>query len=250
MANLKEEIQGNLQDTLTKQGQAAKEAARFLAIASTDLKNKALLHMADKLEERKAEIIKSNLRDMEQAVTAGISSALLDRLALNEDRIKIMERFIRYISKPLLSLSFDNLPVIAELGLLSEDQMNYEYRIYKFRKYLYSKKFFVKQDGKSDSTAYYKLDRKFAEPFFYNNFETNMIESKDYYYDDEGYIVIKKGSLEREIKKIFLPIKETVLEDSKVLKAVNEKRYQHHILCLWHRTFLVFLCKLSQISSQ
>ncbi|MEN6461039.1 MAG: glutamate-5-semialdehyde dehydrogenase, partial [Syntrophomonas sp.] len=97
MANLEEKIQGNLQDILTKQGQAAREAARFLAIAPTDLKNKALLHMANKLEEKKAEIIESNLKDMEQGVAGGLSEALLDRLALNENRIKAMADGLRQI---------------------------------------------------------------------------------------------------------------------------------------------------------
>lgn len=98
MADLKEKIQGNLQDMLVKQGEAAREAARFLAIASTDLKNRALLHMADQLEERKEEIIKANLSDMEQGMTQGLSSALLDRLALNEKRIKDMADGLREIA--------------------------------------------------------------------------------------------------------------------------------------------------------
>jgi glutamate-5-semialdehyde dehydrogenase len=98
MANLKDGIQTDLQDTLIKQGQAARDAARFLAVASTDLKNKTLLYIADKLEERKAEIIKSNQRDMEQGVAEGLSEALLDRLALNENRIKAMADGLRQIA--------------------------------------------------------------------------------------------------------------------------------------------------------
>lgn len=98
MANFKENVEVNLQDTLIKQGQAAKEAARFLAVASADSKNKALLHMAGKLEERKDEIIESNLSDMEQARSEGLSSALLDRLTLNENRIKAMADGLRQIA--------------------------------------------------------------------------------------------------------------------------------------------------------
>lgn len=88
----------SLQETLNQQGQAAKEAARFLAVASTNLKNKALLHMADKLEERKEEIIRTNLIDMQQGQAEGLSTALLDRLALNDSRIKGMADGLRQLA--------------------------------------------------------------------------------------------------------------------------------------------------------
>ena len=160
----------------------------------------------------------------DNAIITLIKAGAFDEL-IGMDRVEIMQMFIRRISKPLSSLSFENIPIIAELGLLKEDQMNYEYRIYKFRKYLYNKRFFIKQEGKSDNTSYYQLDRQFAEPFFYDHFETNMIENKDYYYDNQGYVVVKKGSLEREIKKIFQSIKTSVFDNPEILKAVNEKRF-------------------------
>lgn len=89
---------GNMKETLTKQGQAAREAARFLAVASTNLKNQALMAMADSLEARKTEIISANLADMEAGMTKGLSDALLDRLALNETRIKSMADGLREIA--------------------------------------------------------------------------------------------------------------------------------------------------------
>lgn len=89
---------GNMKETLTKQGQAAREAARFLAVASTNLKNQALMAMADSLEARKTEIISANLADMEAGMTKGLSDALLDRLALNETRIKSMADGLREIT--------------------------------------------------------------------------------------------------------------------------------------------------------
>jgi len=194
-------------------------------IASAIIQNQPYLDFEDFIEKTKkykAEDEENKFGD--SAIIVLIKAGAFDEL-LNQDRVEIMKSFIRRISKPLSSLSFDNMPTLAELGLLTEDQMNYEYRIYKFRKYLYSKRFFVKQEGKSDNTSFYQLDRQFAEPFFINNFETNMIEDKDYYYDNQGFIVIKKGSLEREIKKIFKSIKETVLDSSATINAVNEKRF-------------------------
>jgi len=160
----------------------------------------------------------------DNSVITLIKAGAFDEL-MNMDRVDIMKMFIRSISKPLSSLSFDNMPVIAELGLLTDEQIKYEYRIYNFRKYLYRKKYFVKQEGKSDNTSFYKLDRQLAEPYFYDVFETNMTEDKDYYYDNEGYLIVKKGSLEREIKKIFKPIKENVFDNKNILDAINEKRF-------------------------
>jgi glutamate-5-semialdehyde dehydrogenase len=89
---------GNMKDVLEKQGQAAREAARFLATASTKLKNQALMAMADSLEARQNEIIIANREDMEAGKRSGLSDALLDRLALNETRIKNMADGLREIA--------------------------------------------------------------------------------------------------------------------------------------------------------
>lgn len=89
---------GNMKDVLEKQGQAAREAARFLAVASTKLKNQALMAMADSLEARQNEIITANREDMEAGKRSGLSDALLDRLALNETRIKSMADGLREIA--------------------------------------------------------------------------------------------------------------------------------------------------------
>ena len=71
---------------------------------------------------------------------------------------------------------------------------------------------FVKQEGKSASTAYYRLDHKFAEPYFFENFESNMIEGKDYIWED-GFICVKQGSFEREYNKLMCDFKENVLNN-------------------------------------
>lgn len=87
-----------MQEILKKQGQAAREAARFLAVASTALKNQALMAMADSLEARQGEIIEANTVDMEAGKSKGMNGALLDRLALNESRIKSMAQGLREIA--------------------------------------------------------------------------------------------------------------------------------------------------------
>jgi len=68
----------------------AKESSRFIAKASTDLKNKIIVRMADYLKQNKDELIKANRIDVENAQKKGISKALIDRLTLTEKRIDEM----------------------------------------------------------------------------------------------------------------------------------------------------------------
>lgn len=73
----------------------AKEASYDLGIASTTEKNNALELMAQALLNNKEEIINENKKDLEVAVQKGTSKAMLDRLALNEERIEGMAKGLR-----------------------------------------------------------------------------------------------------------------------------------------------------------
>lgn len=66
----------------------ARKAARTLVAASFEERKVALLAIADALESHVSEIIAANTEDMERGRTAGLNSQLLDRLMLNEARIK------------------------------------------------------------------------------------------------------------------------------------------------------------------
>lgn len=70
--------------------QAAKTASSILNLLSTEQKNKALLLMADALNEKSSTIIEANRQDLQRGEEKGISRSLLDRLALNEQRIEGM----------------------------------------------------------------------------------------------------------------------------------------------------------------
>ena len=65
----------------------AKRAARTLATLGSGVKDAALEAIADALIERTPEILEANARDLEAGREAGLSSALLDRLALDPQRI-------------------------------------------------------------------------------------------------------------------------------------------------------------------
>lgn len=77
----------------------AKEAARRLAVLSTDEKNALLLAMADELGMRQKEISEANRRDVEAGKAAGLTGALLDRLELTEKRFAEMVEGVRQVAR-------------------------------------------------------------------------------------------------------------------------------------------------------
>jgi glutamate-5-semialdehyde dehydrogenase len=76
---------------------AAKSAARSLALLDTGTKDRALLAVADALEARVGEILEANARDLEAGREAGLSDALMDRLALDERRVAAIAQGVRDI---------------------------------------------------------------------------------------------------------------------------------------------------------
>ncbi|WP_374721103.1 glutamate-5-semialdehyde dehydrogenase, partial [Peribacillus tepidiphilus] len=77
-----------------KKGKAAKLASFLLMGISTEEKNKALEKIARQLLEDQHFILEENRKDMEQGKQKGFSDAILDRLLLNEKRIKDMAEAI------------------------------------------------------------------------------------------------------------------------------------------------------------
>jgi glutamate-5-semialdehyde dehydrogenase len=67
---------------------AAKAAARRLAVVPSSAKDAALHAIADALEARTPEILEANARDLESGREAGLSAALMDRLALDAARVR------------------------------------------------------------------------------------------------------------------------------------------------------------------
>ncbi len=79
-------------------GKQAKAAARRLAVLSSEDKNQALQLMADRLEAQSAFLIEENQNDLESAKKAGITGAVLDRIALTPSRIQGMPKALREIA--------------------------------------------------------------------------------------------------------------------------------------------------------
>ena len=72
---------------LTEMGIKAQSAARLLAVTTADTRNAALAACARALLDNKAAILEQNALDLAAGKEAGLSDAMLDRLALNEERI-------------------------------------------------------------------------------------------------------------------------------------------------------------------
>jgi glutamate-5-semialdehyde dehydrogenase len=75
----------------------AKEASRVLATLDAATKDAALRAVAHELESRVDEIVEANAGDLEEGRAAGLTDALLDRLALNEERVRGMAAGVRMI---------------------------------------------------------------------------------------------------------------------------------------------------------
>ena len=79
-------------------GAAARNAARALARLSAEVRNRAILNIAEALLERESEILAANGKDMEAGRRAGLSEALLDRLLLTHERLEGMAADVRQVA--------------------------------------------------------------------------------------------------------------------------------------------------------
>ncbi len=77
---------------------AAKAASRTLMTAGTEQKNRALLAMADAVEENSAEILAANAADVAAAREKGTRENLIDRLILDGKRISSMADGLRQVA--------------------------------------------------------------------------------------------------------------------------------------------------------
>jgi glutamate-5-semialdehyde dehydrogenase len=80
-------------------GTQAREASRVIAAAETSLKNKALLAIADALDNDRDNLLTANAVDMENGRKKGLEAALLDRLELNPERIDGMIEGLQQVSE-------------------------------------------------------------------------------------------------------------------------------------------------------
>ncbi|OAQ13777.1 gamma-glutamyl phosphate reductase [Bibersteinia trehalosi Y31] len=84
--------------TMLKIAQQAKQASIELAQFGNLDKNRALIAIADALEQRVNEILSANAKDITFAQSQGISEAIIDRLLLTPERIKAIADDVRNVA--------------------------------------------------------------------------------------------------------------------------------------------------------
>ena len=83
---------------LTAKGKSAQQAGRKLAALATNIKNQALISMAEALVQETPSILIANAIDVGKGREKGLSEPLLDRLTLTESRIEAMAEGLRQIA--------------------------------------------------------------------------------------------------------------------------------------------------------
>jgi len=87
----------NIREDILKIARQAKMASQELANLSSSTKNKALLRMAESIEKNRERIIEENKKDVNLANKKELSKALIDRLTLDEKRIRQMSKSLEQI---------------------------------------------------------------------------------------------------------------------------------------------------------
>lgn len=85
----------SIEELIREKARAAKEASYTLGILSAEVKNNALLKMADALEKGAELILSENATDMKKARENKLKESYLDRLLLDENRIAQMAQGLR-----------------------------------------------------------------------------------------------------------------------------------------------------------
>nr|WP_078708777.1 glutamate-5-semialdehyde dehydrogenase [Consotaella salsifontis] len=79
-------------------GQRARAAARVLALADTETKNKALIAMAEAVEAAVPAILAANAADLNEAKARDMAASFIDRLTLTEARIAAIPEGLRAVA--------------------------------------------------------------------------------------------------------------------------------------------------------
>ncbi len=98
MPKLHDEATGDTAALMAGIGRRARAAARPLAVASTQAKNAALNAMADAILAGEKQILDANAVDLANGRKAGLSAAMMDRLALDAGRIRAIAEGVRTVA--------------------------------------------------------------------------------------------------------------------------------------------------------
>lgn len=165
---------------------------------------KSLLDFHERLVDTKVEVtLSTGKKQNKSIVSSGTALSLVKAGAFdkieNKPRIEIMKDYLLFLNPPKKNMSMAGLSQVMDLGIIPEEYI-FATRIYNFRIFLTSKERFVKIDEKSKSKKWYLLigedesQTDNIENFFKEHFISELIEGKDYYYDDNYRLCVLTGS--------------------------------------------------------
>jgi len=88
-----------LENLMIDIGRSARDSSYGLAKISNDKRNKAIFFIAESIENNIKMLLEANAKDIESANKKNLSSSLIDRLMLNEERILSMASSMRVITE-------------------------------------------------------------------------------------------------------------------------------------------------------
>ena len=87
------------EELIERMGRKARAAAAGLTELRPEVKNNALMRMADALEREKKALLEANQKDLDAGEKAGLSAAMLDRLKLTDKRLAGMADTLREVAR-------------------------------------------------------------------------------------------------------------------------------------------------------
>jgi glutamate-5-semialdehyde dehydrogenase len=88
----------SIREEIIEQAKLAKKASYKLSNITTDDKNRALMMVAEGLENNTGMILKENEKDLKKAKEENMSKAFIDRLSLSRQRIEQMAQGVREVA--------------------------------------------------------------------------------------------------------------------------------------------------------
>lgn len=170
-----------------------------------------------KMEEYKSEGNKLG----ESAIIVLIKAGCFDNLE-KKDRVLIMKDYLKKLCASPSTGRMALIEDLAQANLLTEAQRKKELRLYRFREYIFDKRFLFEQRGKSPNTFYYIMETKFAQPFFEEHFLPSMEKEKDYYYTADGLYAVKRGSFDKIYNSLMADFKNNTLNNTEIQSQLSE----------------------------
>jgi len=98
MPDVRSRVSSDIKSRVIEIAEKAKSAATVLARLSSDAKNRVLMDMAEELIRQAGMLIGENAKDIEKAKQLGLSTAMIDRLALKESTIEGIAKGLREVA--------------------------------------------------------------------------------------------------------------------------------------------------------